>query len=175
MKNAPDSDPLIIILMGVSGSGKTTVGTRLAAELGWTFYEGDDFHPPANVAKMATSMALTDEDRQPWLARLSNLIDSCLQQGRSAVITCSALKESYREQLRRENQRVQFVYLKGEYDTIFHRMASRRDHYMKPGMLRSQYDALEPPTGDEAIIIGVENDVKTIVEKIREAVRTCTS
>lgn len=157
--------------MGVSGSGKTTVGTRLAAELGWIFYEGDDFHPPENVSKMARGMPLTDADRSPWLERLGDLIDQCLERNQSAVIACSALKERYREQLRRKNETVLFVYLNGAYEVVFRRMMSRSNHYMKPAMLRSQYDDLEPPTGDEAIIISIENDVEAILEEIKGALQ----
>src|SRR5689334_19179806 len=109
---------MIIILMGVSGSGKTTIGARLAQALGWPFYDGDQFHPPANVAKMQQGMPLTDEDRWPWLQALRAHIETCIHQGVSAVLACSALKQAYREHLIMDEAEVKLVYLKGDYDLI---------------------------------------------------------
>lgn len=135
---------MVIVLMGVSGSGKTTVGRLLSRELGWKYYEGDDFHPPANVEKMRSGIPLDDADRKPWLETLRDLIRSCLEQGDSAVFACSALKKSYREFLR-INERVVFIYLKGDYEIIRQRLTGRVGHFMNPDLLDSQFAALEEP------------------------------
>ena len=158
--------PTIYVLMGVSGCGKSTVGAALAAKLGCPFYDGDDFHPPRNVAKMSRGVPLTDADREPWLDRLHNLIREQLARGETAVLACSALKKQYREHLRQGNDSVQFVYLRGDFDLIWQRLKTRRGHYMKADMLRSQFRALEEPDVDEAIIVDVEHDVSTIVEQL---------
>jgi gluconokinase len=138
---------MFVIVMGVSGSGKTTIGGALAQRLGCPFYDGDDFHPPANVAKMASGIPLTDEDRAGWLAALTDIIRSGLVSGAKGVIACSALKESYRNLLRLDHRHVKFVYLKGSYELILSRMQTRAGHYMKPTMLQSQFAALEEPAG----------------------------
>lgn len=135
---------MVIVLMGVSGSGKTTVGRLLSRELGWKYYEGDDFHPPANVEKMRSGVPLDDADRKPWLETLRDLIRSCLEQGDSAVFACSALKNSYREFLR-INEWVVFIYLKGDYEIIRQRLRGRVGHFMNPDLLDSQFAALEEP------------------------------
>ena len=158
---------MILIMMGVSGSGKTTVGKALAADLGWPFYDADDFHPPHNVAKMAQGIPLTDADRTPWLARLRDLIAGLLAEGRSAAIACSALKQAYRNQLRVDPDQVRFVYLKGDYETIRRRMEARSDHYMHAEMLRSQFDALEEPT--DALTVAVDQPPERIVAQIEQA------
>ena len=117
---------MFIILMGISGSGKTTIGRMLAQRLGWPFYDGDDYHPPANVAKMAAGVPLDDEDRAGWLAALAALIEEGLAAGEHGVIACSALKETYRDVLRRsDRERVKFVYLRGSYEVLFERMKGR--------------------------------------------------
>ena len=138
---------MVLILMGVSGSGKTTVGGLVAGDLGWQFYEGDDFHPPANVEKMRRGIPLTDADRVLWLTALRDLVDDLLRRNVSAVIACSALKYAYRDHLAVERRDVCFVYLKGTYALILARMQARRNHFMKADMLRSQFDALEEPEG----------------------------
>ena len=150
--------------MGVSGSGKTSVGKALAEHLGWAFYDADDFHPPENVAKMANGIALNDSDRAPWLAALHDLISASLQADRPGVLACSALKASYRQQLLHGNDRVQVVYLMGSYDLIWSRMAERKEHYMKPDMLKSQFVALEQPT--DALTIDISKPVNDIVREI---------
>jgi gluconokinase len=152
------------IVMGVSGCGKTSVGKALADTLGWDFYDADDFHPPANVRKMARGVPLDDTDRAPWLAALRNLIESSLKADRPGVLACSALKERYRQQLLNGNEDVQVIYLKGSYDMIWARMQQRSDHYMKPHMLRSQFEALEEPTA--ALTIDISTPVDDIVQKI---------
>ena len=150
--------------MGVSGSGKTSVGKSLAEHLGWDFYDADDFHPPENVAKMGSGIPLTDSDRDPWLARLHELISSSLKRNRPGVLACSALKKRYRQRLLAGNEDVQLIYLKGSYDLIWSRMSDRKDHYMKPQMLQSQFEALEEPTN--AWIIDVSKSVQEIVQEI---------
>lgn len=154
------------ILMGVSGSGKTSVGRALAEHLGWEFYDADDFHPPVNVAKMASGIPLDDTDRAPWLAALHDLIESSLKANRPGVLACSALKTRYRKQLVDDNQDVRLVYLKGSYDLIWSRMQKRTDHYMKAGMLKSQFEALEEPA--DALIADVALPVDEIVQQILE-------
>ena len=135
---------MVVILMGVSGSGKTTVGRLLAERTGATFYDADDFHTPANVEKMRAGVPLTDEDRRPWLDALRALVASCLERGERAVLACSALKEKYRERLRVDG-RVRFVYLEGDYELIEQRLKNRRGHFMKREMLKSQFETLEEP------------------------------
>lgn len=136
---------MFIILMGVAGSGKTTIGRQLAQRLTCAFYDGDDYHPPANVAKMAAGIPLTDDDRAGWLAALADIIRAGLARGDDGVMACSALKEKYRAVLRVDATRVKFFYLHGSYDLIAQRLAQRSGHYMKPAMLQSQFDALEEP------------------------------
>jgi gluconokinase len=153
-----------ILIMGVSGCGKTSVGKALATRLGWDFYDGDDFHPPANIEKMSCGIPLNDDDRRPWLAALHDLIAACLKEARPGVLACSALKERYRQALLAGNAGVQIVYLKGSYALIQARMAGRPGHYMKPGMLWSQFDTLEPPA--DALTMDISLPVEAIVEKI---------
>ena len=152
--------------MGVSGCGKSSVGVALAERLGCPFYDGDDYHPPENVAKMASGIPLNDADRYPWLAKLHDMIGKHLDAGETAVVACSALKKKYRRQLRKGNDGLQFVYLKGSFELVWLRMTARQGHYMKAEMLRSQFKTLEEPDGDEALVIGIENDVESIVEVI---------
>jgi len=152
------------IVMGVSGSGKTSVGKLLAEQLGWEFYDADDFHPPENVAKMANGMPLSDSDRAPWLAVLNKLISASLKANRPGVLACSALKEWYRQQLMDGNDGVQIVYLKGSYDLIWSRMEKRTNHYMKPHMLKSQFDTLEEP--NDALTTNISMPIDEIVQAI---------
>lgn len=152
------------IVMGVSGCGKSSVSKALAKKLGWDFYDADDFHPPANVAKMASGIPLNDSDRAPWLDSLNELISSSLKAAKSGVLACSALKERYRQKLMDGNESVQIVYLKGSYDLIWSRMEKRTDHYMKPHMLKGQFDALEEPTN--ALTIDISMSLDDIVQEI---------
>jgi gluconokinase len=149
------------IVMGVSGCGKTSVGQLLAQSLGWDFYDADDFHPPENVSKMADGIPLTDSDRAPWLASLHNLISSSLRADRPGVLACSALKKRYRDRLIGNQEGVQWVHLKGSYETIWSRMEKRNDHYMKPHMLKSQFEALEEPV--DALTIDIALPIDEIV------------
>jgi gluconokinase len=156
---------MIIILTGVSGSGKTTIGRLLARDLGWDFYDADDYHPPENIAKMASGIPLTDEDRQPWLQALHALILDRIQQNEQAVIACSALKEIYRSRLH-INHIVQFVYLVGSFELIKERLMSRQRHFMTTDLLASQFAALEEPQDVLAI------DISATPEEIVSAIRT---
>lgn len=153
--------------MGVSGVGKTTVGRALAERLGYAFYDGDDFHPPQNVAKMAAGEPLEDRDRRPWLAKLNELIAVLSAQDKPAVVACSALKRDYRRQLARGVPGVRLVFLKGSFELIEARMRAREGHFMGAQMLESQFEALEPPRADEAITVNVDDGgVEQIVERI---------
>ena len=160
-----------IVMMGVSGCGKTTVGKALAQELDCPFYDGDDYHPPDNIAKMAKGLPLNDDDRYPWLALLHNLIKGHLEKGETAVLACSALKKKYRDQLRAGNEDVLFIFLHGDFDTIWQRMLSRSGHYMKEDMLQSQFEALETPYEDEAIIVSIDQSVDDILVQISRTIR----
>jgi gluconokinase len=153
-----------VIVMGVAGSGKTTVGESLAKYLGWEFYDADGFHPAENIAKMANGIPLDDADRAPWLASLHELISTSLKTNRPGVLACSALKEHYRHQLLEGNEGVQLVYLKGSYDLIWSRLSKRKDHYMKPQMLQSQFEALEEPTN--ALTLDASKALEDIVQEI---------
>lgn len=156
---------MIIILMGVSGSGKSFIGKQLADDLGWVYYEGDLFHLEVNVEKMKRGEPLNDADRAPWLAALRRCIDENLEAGRSAVFACSALKEDYRDVLNADHPEVHLVYLKGDYDTIRARMENRKDHFMKAEMLRSQYEALEEPK--DVITVDIRKAPDAIIADIR--------
>ena len=150
--------------MGVSGSGKTTLGKALAQRLGWDFFDADDFHPPANIVKMAAGVPLSDSDRAPWLASLHEQLLSTLKAGRHPVLACSALKDKYRAQLLEGMDGIAIIYLKGSYDLIFSRMSIREGHYMKPEMLKSQFDALEEPK--DAVVLDVEMSLEEMIDTI---------
>ena len=158
---------LVIVLMGVAGSGKTTVGGKLSEALGWEFRDADTFHPPANIAKMAAGHPLTDEDRAPWLASIRRFIDHSLARDDGAIVTCSALRESYRQVLVADPARVKLVHLAGDFRLIEGRMAHRSGHFMKPKMLESQFATLEPPRA--ALTIDVAQTPDAIVAEIRSA------
>ncbi len=153
-----------LIVMGVSGSGKSTVGHLLAERLGWPFYDGDDYHPAANVAKMAAGIPLDDDDRDEWLAVLRGLIAAGLAAGQSGIVACSALKRRYRNVLQVDEQRVRFVYLKGEFDAIRTRLEQRAGHFMKAELLQSQFAALEEP--EAAIRVNISLDPPDVVDQI---------
>jgi gluconokinase len=153
--------------MGPAGSGKTTVGELLAAQLSWQFADGDGFHPPANIAKMSRGIPLTDQDRLPWLKSVREAIEQWRAQGKSVVLTCSALKRSYRDLLgvHSNAKDVKLVYLKGTYNLLLERLHSRKGHYMKEEMLSSQLADLEEP-GDDALTIDVAKSPEEIVSEI---------
>jgi gluconokinase len=160
-------DPSIIIVMGVSGSGKTTVGAMLAGRLHWVYAEADDFHPIANIEKMSAGHPLTDEDRRPWLAAIRAWIDKQIEAGQPGVVTCSALKRAYRDQLGEGRPEVRIVYLHGSRDLIAARMASRHGHFFHAEMLDSQFRDLEEPTPDEhVLIVPITGTPEEIVEEI---------
>lgn len=149
----PDaSPPVVIVIMGVSGVGKTTIGTLLAARLGWGYAEGDSYHPPENVAKMRAGTPLNDADRGPWLAAIAADIDRWRTEGRGMVVACSALKRSYRETLAGGRPDVRVIRLSGDEALIRARLETRTDHYMPPSLLASQLATLEPPGDDEGAI-----------------------
>jgi gluconokinase len=155
---------LVIVLMGVAGAGKTTVGKLLASQLAWPFADGDDYHPPANREKMQNGIALTDSDRAPWLEILRFLIARWIAEGKSAVLACSALKRAYRERLL-VGPEVRFVYLKGDVAALQARLRERQGHYMSVRMLQSQLAALEEP--ERALIVDVSHSPKEIAAEIR--------
>ena len=158
---------MIVLLMGVSGAGKTTVGTMLAAQLGWEFADGDDYHPAANVEKMRNGIPLTDADREPWLESLRSLIVAWIAAGKSGVLACSALKQAYRDRLM-VGASVRVVYLKADRELLRERLLLRRGHYMKEGMLESQIATLEEPA--DAIVLDARLSVTDTVREIRARV-----
>ena len=163
----PDAAPRALILMGVSGSGKSTIGERLAARIGWRFEDADSFHPAANVAKMSAGHPLTDEDRWPWLRAIAAEIDRTIEAGERIVIGCSALRRVYRDLLVHGRNDVRIVYLQGTQAVIAGRLGERTGHFMPPGLLTSQFKTLEPPTPDEhAVTVSIDAPVDTIVDDI---------
>ncbi len=158
---------VIVIIMGVSGCGKTTVGRQLAVHLGWEFLDADDFHPPANIAKMRVGTPLSDADRVSWLALMRREVVERIAQGRSVVLACSALREAYRRELFHPGEPVRLVYLRGDFATIQQRLLQRTGHYMPATLLGSQFDTLEEPT--EAIVVPVELSPADAVLEIERA------
>lgn len=167
MSDDPFEPPRALIVMGVSGSGKSTIAARLAERLSWTFEDGDRFHPASNVAKMSAGQPLTDEDRRPWLQAIADEIDRVAQADGHAVIACSALKRAYRDVLVHGRHDVRIVFLKGTQSLIADRLARRKGHFMPPGLLESQFKTLQPPASDEnPITVSIDAAVETIVEDI---------
>jgi len=158
---------MVVVVMGVTGAGKTTVGEALAADLGWDFYDADDFHPAANKAKMHAGIALTDEDRWPWLAAIRRAIEQALADGRGAVVACSALKAAYREALAGGLEGVAFVLLDGPRELLEERLQARTDHFMNPALLDSQLRTLERPR--HAIVVDISQPAPVQVAAIRKA------
>ncbi|MEO1340773.1 MAG: gluconokinase [Cyanobacteria bacterium J06635_13] len=159
---------MFYVIMGVSGSGKSTVGKLLGDRTGWNFYDADDFHPQANVDKLSSGVALTDSDRLPWLRELQKLISSTLDSNQSGILACSALKSEYRQILQQDNDGVVFVYLQGDYDFIQERIKQRHGHFMSPDLLKSQFDTLEEPPN--ALIVDVSLPAEKIVDEIVEQI-----
>ena len=155
---------MFYVIMGVSGTGKSTIGKLLSDRTGWNFYDADDFHPLANIVKMESGMPLTDGDRLPWLKKLQQLITRSLQQDRSGILACSALKADYRQILRDGRDEVVFIYLRGDYSCIQTRILQRIGHFMSADLLRSQFDTLEEP--EDAIVVDVSLSPDIIVEEI---------
>ena len=161
-----DEKPLIVV-MGVAGSGKTTVASHLAEKLGVPFVEGDSLHPAANVRKMASGIPLTDEDRWPWLQAIADEIDRVSEAGDRAVIACSALKRAYRDILVHGRKDVRIIYLEGSQQLIADRLAKRKGHFMPAGLLDSQFKTLEPPTPDEnPVTVSIDAPVDAIIDDI---------
>jgi gluconokinase len=158
---------MVVLLMGVTGSGKTTVGEKLAAELGWTFSDADDFHPAANKAKMRAGIPLTDDDRWPWLLAVRQVIEQALRDNRGAIVACSALKAAYRDVLAGGLEPIRFVLLDGDPAVLKARLVQRRHEFMNPALLESQVDTLERPPN--AIVIDIELPLDEQVRRIRRA------
>ena len=157
-----------IVIMGVSGSGKTSVGKMLADTLDWTFFDGDDFHPTVNVEKMASGHPLNDDDRFPWLKRLRDLMTEENAKGDSVVVACSALKKSYRDILKETNPNLKIVFLDGTFELIETRMTKRDAHFMKAGMLKSQFETLERPIN--AIPINIDQSIEKLINEIIKSI-----
>jgi gluconokinase len=165
------SETSALVVMGVSGSGKSTVGKRLAKRLGWTMAEGDSLHPPGNVEKMRQGVPLTDADRGPWLDRIGELLKSWAAEGRSGLVTCSALKRAYRKRLLAARPDLRFVYLKGSEALIAERVKARHHEYMPASLLKSQFETLEEPLPGEPVVTidaggTPEAEVQAIVEAL---------
>jgi len=157
---------MIAVLMGVSGSGKTTVGKELARQLGWTFADADDFHPAANIAKMHSGHPLTDEDRRPWLVAIHRRLLEASSRRENVVLACSALKHAYQEYLQHEEpEHINYVYLRGSEELIRQRLANRKGHFMNPHLLHSQFETLEPP--EHAIVVDIAPAPNEIAAEIR--------
>lgn len=156
---------MIILVMGVSGSGKTTIGQMLAKSLHWEFFDADALHPPANIEKMRRGIPLDDADRKPWLQTLAKVIAQWLQEDKNVVLACSALKGAYRQILLQDKKRMKIIYLQGDAKLIQERLRSRLDHYMPPELLQSQLEALEEPF--EAIYVDVSQPPEVIVQAIK--------
>ena len=165
--NSPHPTPCALIVMGVAGSGKSTIGETLAARLGWAFEDGDRFHPANNVAKMGAGQPLTDDDRWPWLKAIADEIDRLCAAGERAVIACSALRRVYRDILVHGRNDIRIVYLDGTQQLIGDRLGRRKGHFMPPGLLASQFKTLERPTEDEhPLAVSIDAPVETIVDDI---------
>ncbi len=164
---SPSDGPLIVVVMGVSGAGKTTISALLSAALGCQFQEGDDLHPPRNVDKMRRGAALTDADRLPWLHKIAGKVDGWRKRGESGVLACSALKRSYRDIIIGNRPEVRLVYLKGTFELIRQRMKARQEHFMPAALLESQFATLQAPTSDERpITVDVAGEPGEIVGEI---------
>lgn len=165
--NSTHDTPCALIVMGVAGSGKSTIGETLAGRIGWRFEDGDRFHPASNVAKMSAGVPLTDDDRWPWLQAIADEIDRLCAAGERAVVACSALRRVYRDVLIHGRNDVRLVYLDGSQQLIADRLNRRKGHFMPPDLLASQFKTLEPPERDERpITVPIDASVEAIVDDI---------
>jgi carbohydrate kinase (thermoresistant glucokinase family) len=163
------TSPLVIVLMGVAGCGKSTTGAALGKALGWPFRDADSFHPPANIAKMSQGLPLTDDDRAPWLAAIANWIDERCEGGEPGIVSCSALKRAYRQRIIGARRGVRLVYLKGDMALIGSRLQARKHHFMPVVLLESQFATLEEPRADERpLIVSVAVSPRRVVGTILE-------
>jgi gluconokinase len=164
--------PSVVVVMGVSGSGKSTVGTQLALHLRWEFEDGDWFHPARNIDKMHAGIPLTDEDRAPWLIAIADFIDRARHEGRHVVVACSALKRRYRAVIVGNRPDVRLIYLKGDIELIARRIAARHEHFMPAELLQSQFEALEEPGPNERpIVVSIKPHPREIVAEILAALQ----
>lgn len=164
---------MIIIVMGVSGAGKSTIGKLLAKSLDWHFFDADSFHSQANIKKMSNGIPLNNADRIPWLEKILNAIDQCLGENKNAVLACSALKQTYRDYLVRNTKDFKIVYLEGSFNLLVQRLTTRKNHFMKPEMLQSQFDILEEPK--QAIIVDAAKSPEEIVNLICKTYKDITA
>jgi gluconokinase len=165
----PTAPPLVIVLMGVSGCGKSTTGAALSKTLGWSFRDADSFHPPANIDKMRAGMPLTDDDRRPWLAAIGQWIDARRAAGEPGIVSCSALKRAYRQSIIGARREVRLVYLEGDVALIGQRLRTRKHHFMPAALLQSQFAALEAPTAAERpVVVPVRMSPRRVVATIIE-------
>jgi gluconokinase len=168
----PVSPPFVaLIVMGVSGCGKSTIAALLSEHLGWPLIEGDDLHPPANIAKMSQGVPLDDDDRRPWLEAIAARIDLWRQAGTRGIVTCSSLRHAYRDILRAGHGDVRFVFLKGSYDLLLSRMRQRQHHFMPVSLLQSQFATLEEPGPEEAVTVSIDQPSAGIVADALAALR----
>jgi gluconokinase len=164
---ANDASPCALIVMGVSGSGKSTVGENLAKRLGWIYEDADQFHPASNIAKMSAGLALTDDDRWPWLKAIAAEIDRVCAADERLVVGCSALRRVYRDVLVHGRTDVRLIYLDGTQEMIADRLGRRKGHFMPPGLLTSQFKTLEPPTADEhPLTVSIDAPVEAVVDDV---------
>ncbi|MBM3114531.1 gluconokinase [Jeongeupia naejangsanensis] len=161
------------VVMGVSSSGKSSIGAALAQAISAKFIDGDDLHPRANIVKMGSGTPLNDDDRAPWLERINDAVFAVDRKNETAVIVCSALKKAYRDRIRQGNDKLTFVFMEGSYELILERMKARQGHYQKAGMLQSQFDALEVPGADEpdVIHVSIDGDFESVLAQALAAVR----
>jgi gluconokinase len=165
---------MVIVVMGVSGSGKTAVGSALAARLGWAFEDADRLHGAGNLDKMRRGVPLTDQDREPWIRSVARAVQAWSAEGRDVVLACSALRKRHRDALRAaagDGGRIRFVYLQGSYELIERRLRLRAGHFMPASLLQSQRDALEAPDPSEALVVGIEPPVGEIVDTVMADLR----
>ncbi|MDB5520931.1 MAG: thermoresistant gluconokinase [Tardiphaga sp.] len=166
---SPDANPCALIVMGVSGSGKSTIAQALANRIGWRYEDGDSFHPKANVEKMKAGQQLNDDDRWPWLQAIADEIDRVAEAGERIIVACSALKRAYRDILVHGRDDVVIIYLDGSRELIADRLRKRKGHFMPAGLLDSQFDTLEPPRADERpLVVRIDASVEAIVDDIAD-------